>query len=258
MNTLFTPGGRLVRAAAILGIALAASAAPAAAALSAPSVVVAGVERTDDPVTRRDIDASNAKVAAAYSALMAMWTTTFDKLGARFEAPSLLRYRGNVRTGCGVMPTDNAVYCPQANAVYFDEVFIASVAKRVGRELGTDGDMASVGIIAHEVGHAVAIQLGYESRFTYTNEATADCLAGAFARTAKADGSLETGDLEEAYLGMAMAGDAEPELTGDPRMDARIQQRAALMGHGTREQRMQNFRSGLDRGPSGCLPAFET
>ena len=55
---------------------------------------------------------------------------------------------------------------------------------------------------------------------------------------------------------MAMAGDAEPELTGNDRVDARIVQRAALMGHGTREQRMKNFRSGLDGGPQGCLPAF--
>lgn len=38
--------------------------------------------------------------------------------------------------------------------------------------------MAAVGIIAHEIGHAVAIQLAYHSRVTYTNEATADCLAG--------------------------------------------------------------------------------
>jgi predicted metalloprotease len=209
-------------------------------------------------LTRREIDASNAEVVAAYHALTAMWSSHFDALGERFVAPSLHRYRGTVRTGCGVMPQNNAVYCPAANAIYFDEVFVAGVAKTIGQQLGTDGDMAAVGVIAHEVGHAVAIQLGYESRFTYQNEATADCLAGAFARSARADGSLEEGDLEEAYLGMAMAGDAEPELTGDRRVDSRILQRAALMGHGTREQRMQNFRKGLDQGPRGCLPAFST
>ena len=207
-------------------------------------------------VTSRDVDASNAKVVAAWGALMVMWSAHFDELGTSFEKPSLLRYRGTVRTGCGIMPRDNAVYCPPANAVYFDEIFVAKVAKTVGQQLGTDGDMAAVGVIAHEVGHAVAIQLGYESRFTYANEAAADCLAGAFARAARADGSLEQGDLEEAYLGMAMAGDAEPELTGDRRVDRRILQRAALMGHGTRQQRMQNFEKGLDNGPKGCLPAF--
>jgi predicted metalloprotease len=243
----------LTTAVALIGISLASTAASAAAL---PVAVPDSIERRPATVTAQDIEASNAKVASAYGALMAMWTAHFDTLGARFDNPALLRYRGTVRTGCGVMPKDNAVYCPQNNAIYFDEVFVAAVAKQIGQQLGTDGDMAAVGVIAHEVGHAVAIQLGYASRYTYANEATADCLAGAFARAARSDGSLEKGDLEEAYLGMAMAGDAEPELTGDRRMDTRILQRAALMGHGTRDQRTENFRSGLDRGPQGCLPAF--
>ena len=218
--------------------------------------------RADDParpvvtVTARDIAASNAEVIAAYGALMEMWTAHFAQLGEQFHQPSLIRYRGTARTSCGVMPQNNAVYCPQNNGIYFDEAFVAAIGKQIGQQLGTDGDMATVGVIAHEVGHAVAIQLGYTSRFTYVNEATADCLAGAFAKASQADGTLEDGDLEEAYLGMAMAGDAEPELTGNRRIDGRIQQRAALMGHGTREQRMENFERGLDRGPQGCLPAF--
>ena len=243
----------LFAAAALIGISMAS---PTASAAAAPRAFADSIKRPSESVTAQEIEASNAKVASAYGALMAMWTAHFDTLGARFENPALLRYRGTVRSGCGVMPKDNAVYCPQTNAIYFDEIFVAGVAKQIGRQLGTDGDMAAIGVIAHEVGHAVAIQLGYASRFTYSNEAAADCLAGAFARSARSDGSLEKGDLEEAYLGMAMAGDAEPELTGDRRMDTRILQRAALMGHGTRDQRMENFRSGLDRGPQGCLPAF--
>jgi predicted metalloprotease len=252
MTTLKRYIARLAMA-ALAGLSMTTS---AAAAPVAPAAAFAAADDRAPVVTAREIEASNAEVAAAYGALIQMWTEHFDALGERFAAPTLRRYRGSVRTNCGVMPQNNAVYCPQANTIYFDEVFVAGVAKHIGRELGTDGDMAAVGVIAHEVGHAVAIQLGYASRFTYANEATADCLAGAFARSARADGSLEEGDLEEAYLGMAMAGDAEPRLTGDERVDSRILRRAALMGHGTREQRMQNFRSGLDKGPQGCLPAF--
>lgn len=253
MNTLRRRHGWLVRAAALVGVTFAMSGAVEADGAHAYRSPVDGVPVS---VTRREIEASNAEVASAYGALMAMWNSHFAKLGVRFEQPDLVRYRGTVRTGCGVMPQNNAMYCPGANTIFFDEVFVAGVAKQIGRQLGSDGDMAAVGVIAHEVGHAVAIQLGYESRFTYTNEATADCLAGAFAKSAREDGSLEKGDLEEAYLGMAMAGDAEPELTGNRRVDARIAQRAALMGHGTREQRMENFRTGLEKGPEGCLPAF--
>jgi predicted metalloprotease len=209
-----------------------------------------------EPVTMRDVAASNAKVKMAYGALAAMWTSHFDDIGAAFDVPQLLRYRGTVRTGCGVMPQGNAAYCPERNAIYFDEIFIAAMAKQVGGELGTDGDMAAVGVIAHEVGHAVAIQLGYVSRFTYVNEAAADCFAGAFARQSEDDGSLEEGDLEEAFLGMALAGDKRPQPVASSRGDQRRQLRAALMSHGTREQRMQNFRAGLDRGPQACLTHF--
>ena len=252
---------RAFTAGALLGIVVAAP----ALAESAPASGGPGIEAYSGPsdpanpadrVTLREIEISNAEVADAYGALMAMWHRQFEQIGAAFEAPALHRYRGTVRTSCGVMPQGNAVYCPQRNAIYFDEVFIATMAKAVGRELGTDGDMASVGVIAHEVGHAVAMQLGFASRFTYANESTADCLAGAFARQSKKDGFLEPGDLEEAFLGMALAGDPTLETVSEGG-DERRRARAALNSHGTREQRMQNFRAGLDRGPGACLPHFE-
>lgn len=41
--------------------------------------------------------------------------------------------------------------------------------------------------------------------------------------------------------------------TGNRRIDARITCRAALMGHGTREQRLANCRAGYDRGAGACL-----
>lgn len=248
---------------ALLGLVVAtpALAAPAVS-LTSPAAFVASpasIARVSDPadrVTVREIEASNAEVSMAYGALMNMWSRHFEQIGVRFEPPALRRYRGTVRTSCGVMPQDNAVYCPSRNTIYFDEVFIAMMAKHVGQELGTDGDMAAVGVIAHEVGHAVAMQLGYASRFTYANESIADCLAGAFARQSRTDGSLEPGDLEEAFLGMALAGDPTIESArtmGNDRRGAR----ATAMSHGTREQRMQNFRAGLERGPSACLPHFE-
>jgi predicted metalloprotease len=106
------------------------------------------------------------------------------------------------------------------------------------------------------MGHAVSLQLGYRSRSTYAMEATADCLAGAFTEQADRDGSLEDGDIEEAFFGMASAGDPTPELTGDTRIDRRILRAASIMGHGTREQRTENFRRGLDGGAGACLDEF--
>ena len=207
-------------------------------------------------VTDVDIAASNAKLAMAYGALVAMWTDDFKQLGARFVAPSVARYRGNVRTSCGIMRANNAAYCPQLNTIYFDEVFVARQAKAAALELGTDGDMAAVGIIAHEMGHAVAMQLGEESNIPYENESVADCLAGAFTQKSARSGELEKGDLEEAFFGLAAAGDPTPQLTGYRRVDERIMRNAALMGHGSREQRLANFKSGYDGGERACLSSF--
>lgn len=232
-------------------IAASASRAPAEPMHFAPA---ASTAPAIPEVTSAEVAASNAKVAMAYEALVAMWAADFERFGARFVAPGLVRYRGAVRTSCGVMSGNNAAYCAARNTIYFDEVFVARQARDAARELGTDGDMAAVGIIAHEIGHAVAIQLGVDSPVPYYNEATADCLAGVFTQRSAHDGSLEPGDLDEAFHGLAAAGDPTPRLTGNRRVDARISYRAALMGHGTREQRLANFRSGYERGASACLP----
>ena len=237
-----------------LAAALGAEAAPSARLYAAPAPT------TTEPIVRvtvEEVNASNEKVTAAFADLASMWTADFARLGERFAVPRLARYRSAIRTPCGVMQRNNAGYCPVNNTVYYDDVFVAAQAKHAAHVLGTDGDMAAVGVIAHEVGHAVAIQLGHESRISYQNEAAADCLAGAFARHADSNGALERGDLDEAFFGMANAGDPEPELTGDERMDRRILARAALVGHGTRDQRMANFRGGYENGAGACLTDFQ-
>jgi len=209
-------------------------------------------------ITTQELDASNAKVEAVYNALIQMWSADFKQIGERFATPRIARYRSPIRTPCGVMMPDNAGYCMVDNTIYFDDVFVAGEEKLAAEALGTDGDMAGLGIIAHEMGHAVAMQPGHVSRVSYQNEATADCLAGAFAKHAQQDGSLERGDVEEAVFGMASAGDPTPQLTGNDRMDQRILARMEMVGHGTRDQRVQNFRTGLKGGEGVCLSDFST
>ncbi|HUQ84071.1 MAG TPA: neutral zinc metallopeptidase [Gemmatimonadaceae bacterium] len=225
--------------------------------LTAPASAALALPATNNPpaaeLTERDVSASNQKIRAAYADLAAMWATGFSEMRERFVAPRLLRYRGVVRSACGYMQPNNAAYCPSENAIYYDEVFVAAQAKVASLELGTDGDMAGIGVIAHEMGHAVAIQLGYNSPVAYDNESAADCLAGAFAQHAEKSGSLEEGDVDEAFFGMAAAADPTPELTGNRRVDRVILTRAARMAHGTKEQRMENFRTGLEAGAGACL-----
>ena len=247
MPRFFTNRGRAAALALIVSLT-----APASAALALPAT-------TNPPaaeLTERDVSASNQKIRAAYADLAAMWTSGFSQIRERFAAPRLLRYRGVVRSACGYMQPNNAAYCPAENAIYYDEVFVAAQAKIAALDLGTDGDMAGIGVIAHEMGHAVAMQLGYNSPVAYDNESAADCLAGAFAQHAEKSGSLEEGDVDEAFFGMAAAADPTPELTGNRRVDRVILTRAARMAHGTKEQRMENFRAGLEGGPRACLASL--
>lgn len=241
----------LQRGAFALAVSAGLSALPGSVARAEPAPPREVIE-----VTRQDVDASNAKVQLAYDALIQMWSADYQQIGDRFAAPALVRYRSPIRTPCGVMMPNNAGYCYADNTIYFDDVFVAAQEKAASRALGTDGDMAGLGVIAHEMGHAVAMQLGDVSRVSYQNEATADCLAGAFAQHASKDGSLEAGDVQEAEFGMASAGDPTPELTGDRRIDERIAARLASDSHGTRDQRVQNFRTGLQGGAGACLADF--
>ena len=227
---------------ALVGVAAPGSLHGAASAVAAPP-----------DVSEAAIAASNAKVNDAYRALVAMWSERFAQLGYRFAPPALLAYRGPVRTSCGVMSPNNAAYCTARNAIYFDEAFLARLAGAAARQLATDGDMAAIGVIAHEMGHAVVTQLLADSRIPYQNEAAADCLAGVFTRQSEHDGTLEAGDLDEAFFGLAAAGDPTPELTGNRRIDSRILTRASLLGHGTRDQRLANFRTGYERGAGSCV-----
>lgn len=226
---------------------------PTSAAFAAPGRPDSNSTTPVADLTERDVAASNEKVRMAYTDLASMWSNGFAAMRERFATPRLLRYRGPVRSSCGVMQPNNAAYCPMDNAIYYDEVFVAAQARSAALELGTDGDMAGIGVIAHEMGHAVAMQLGFESPTAYGNEAAADCLAGAFAKHADRNGSLEKGDVEEAFFGMAAAADPTPELTGNRRIDRVILTRAAIMAHGTKDQRQQNFRAGFEGGAGACF-----
>ena len=248
MPLLSTARGRAAALALTLAFAI-----PASSAFAVPTPPDSTLAARAIELTERDVAASNEKVRMAYADLASMWSNGFARIDDRFATPRLLRYRGGARSACGIMEPNNAAYCPRENAIYYDEVFVAAQAKAAALELGTDGDMAGIGVIAHEMGHAVAIQLGYEAPTAYENEAAADCLAGAFAQHADRNGSLEKGDVDEAFFGMAAAADPTPELTGNRRIDRVILTRAAVMAHGTKEQRMENFRTGLAGGAGACF-----
>jgi Predicted metalloprotease len=158
MHTRIARWARVGGLAALVSASVALGAAEPVHSAAMYAAAAAPARATASDVTEQDVAASNAKVKLAYDALVSMWSADFAQLGTRFAPPGLVRYRGAVRTACGVMSGNNAAYCPGRNTIYFDDVFVARQAKDAARDLGTDGDMAAVGIIAHQMGHAVAMQ----------------------------------------------------------------------------------------------------
>ena len=180
--------------------------APASVALAKPAAVAPGGPRVE--VTQRDVDRSNEKVAMAYSALVDMSTEDSRNIGERFVPPRIVRFKRGARTACGNIGPNNAKYCPNNNTILYDEVFVAGMAKTASNAMGTDGDMASVGVIAHEIGHAVAMQLGHARGIRRERiDCRLPCRRLREPGQERRAGSLEDGDVEEAYYAMSIAGD---------------------------------------------------
>ena len=171
-------------------------------------------------VVRADVEAF---WGAEFTASQLTYTliTVFQGYSAPFTSP------------CGVLPLGNAFYCPANAGVYYDNNLLATFLNQIG-------DMAPAFIIGHEIGHHVSWILGWTLVIsTKQNELQADCLAGAWTKSANDRGLLEQGDLEEAVGALLLV--ADPDFTWfDP------------TAHGTADQRVFAFAAGFAGGSSTC------
>jgi predicted metalloprotease len=191
-----------------------------------------------------------------------VWNPVFQQMGRRYEEPRLVLFSGAVQSACGM--AESAVgpfYCPGDSRVYIDLDFLAQMQ----RQLGAPGDFAAAYVIAHEVGHHVQNQLGVLGRVQQLRasageregnalqvrvELQADCLAGMWARRAQdARQILEDGDIEEGLNAAAAVGDdrLQRRSRGTVQPDS--------FTHGSSEQRVRWFRTGLQ---AGRLEACDT
>ena len=191
-----------------------------------------------------------------------VWNPVFQQMNRRYQEPRLVLFSGAVQSACGMAQAAvGPFYCPGDQRVYIDLDFLAQMQ----RQLGAPGDFAAAYVIAHEVGHHVQNQLGVLGRVQELRsraaeaegnalqvrvELQADCLAGMWARRAQdARQILEDGDIEEGLNAAAAVG------------DDRLQRRARgtvqpdSFTHGSSEQRVRWFRTGLQ---SGQLEACDT
>jgi predicted metalloprotease len=167
-----------------------------------------------------------------------------------YRDPRLAVFTGSVQTACGNAPSSvGPFYCPGDGILYVDPSFYEVMQTR----LNAPGDFAQAYVIAHEVGHHVQNLIGAtrhsipgetQNQTSVRVELQADCFAGVWGHTARANLSIDDADLREA-LNAAHS-------IGDDTLGAREEQYT----HGTSAQRMTWFRRGFDSGDARQCDTF--
>lgn len=166
--------------------------------------------------------------------LDAFWSAAFRETAADYRSPETVAMDRPVQTGCGPAdPSAFAFYCNSDETIYFSVAGFADHERRFG-------DFAPIVVTAHEWGHHVQWLLRVSQEAGNAYELQADCLAGAYANDASTRGLLDPGDVTEAVLTSADAGD-DPLLPQD--------QPGA---HGTNDDRITAFMRGYIDGVAGC------
>jgi predicted metalloprotease len=192
------------------------------------------------------------------------WKKLFRRAGKTYREPKLVLFTDAAESACGF--AESAVgpfYCPRDQKVYIDLGFYRELKDR----FHAPGDFAQAYVIAHEVGHHVQNLLGISekiqnararaseaegNRLSVRLELQADCLAGVWAYHAnRARSILEAGDVEEA-LGAASA-------IGDDRLQKQTRGFVVpdTFTHGTSEQRVRWFQTGIESGDINRCNTFQ-
>ena len=206
------------------------------------------------------------------------WNKVFqEQLNAQYKAPKLVMFNGVVNSGCGTAQAAmGPFYCPADQKVYIDTAFFKDMRTQMGitgeqnqTELSRQdqaGDFAQAYAVAHEVGHHIQTILGISeqvqqaraqaskaegNRYSVMQELQADCFAGIWAHhNQQRTQFLEQGDVEEAMDAAHKIGDdyLQKSATGQVVPDS--------FTHGTSEQRMKWFQTGLKSGNINSCDTF--
>jgi predicted metalloprotease len=182
-------------------------------------------------------------------------------LPGRYRKARLVLFRGAVESACGFAQSAmGPFYCPEDEKVYIDLGFYDELRQRFGAQ----GDFAQAYVLAHEIGHHVQRVLGIEPRvralqqrrpdlvneLSVRMELQADCLAGIWGHSTGQRDILERGDVEEGLNAAAAIGDDRIQHMSQGSVHPES------FTHGSSAQRVQWFRTGLERGDVGACDTF--
>ncbi len=224
-----------------------------------------GVEQASpiDPAT--DAQAGmKAEMAKILHKTETSWGEIFQQMGAQYEQPVLVLFRGQTPTACGTgQAAMGPFYCPGDRKVYLDMGFFDEMAQR----FSAGGDFARAYVIAHEIGHHVQNLLGISeqtqrlrqrmSEVEYNKvsvriELQADCFAGVWANHAnRVKPFLDPQDVDEALRAANAIGDdmLQKQARGVVVPDS--------FTHGSSAQRVRWFKVGFDNGSVKTCDTFK-
>jgi predicted metalloprotease len=196
-------------------------------------------------------DPAKDHVAAVLGDTEDVWTAVFKSMGARYEPPRLVLFRNTTPSACGrASAATGPFYCSADRELYLDTAFFGELSHR----FGAPGDFAQAYVIAHEVGHHVQNLTGTMQKvdqqmqrldtrgrnaLSVNLELQADCYAGVWGYFAQRRNKLDPGDVEAGLRAAAAVGD-------DQVTKGRIAPESFT--HGSAEQRLRWFKTGLESG----------
>jgi predicted metalloprotease len=191
------------------------------------------------------------------------WSTLFQQEGQTYQPPRLVLFDNATGTACGTgQSATGPFYCPLDKKVYLDLSFFQLMQER----FRVSGDFAQAYVIAHEVGHHVQKLMGISDQvhnaqqrgsekagnaLSVKLELQADCFAGLWAHHANRSRKiLEQGDVEEALKAATAIGDDALQRQSQGRVVP------DSFTHGSSEQRVRWFRTGLEGGTIAQCDTF--
>jgi len=180
----------------------------------------------------------------------------YGQTPSSYTDPRLTVFQGEVDTECG--RANSAIgpfYCPSDSNLYIDPDFYQVMETR----LRAPGDFAQAYVIAHEVGHHIQSLIGSlrrgvagetENQTSVRTELQADCFAGVWGHTARADLGIDDADLREALDAAHAIGDDTLQRQSQGYVNPN------QFSHGSSAQRMRWFRRGFDSGDARQCDTF--
>ena len=204
---------------------------------------------------------------ADVNSIQSFWSEALpEQTGKRYAEATTTIFSGATGTGCGDASVDvGPFYCPVDKHVYLDKTFFEDMLQ--GQLGAKGGPFSEAYVLAHEYGHHVQDLLGTLGEVRTQQgpqsdavrlELQADCFAGVWTKhaTEVPDASGEPYILDLTEQDIANALDAA-RAVGDDRIQQRTSGRVNpdQWTHGSAEQRMRWFKTGL---ASGTVQACDT